>query len=53
MMMGYYNKPKETADCYDDDGWFQTGDTGVKRPYGYIQLLGRYKDMLKVGGDNQ
>ena len=52
MMMGYYNKPKETADCYDDEGWFHTGDTGLMRGDGYIQFLGRYKDMLKVGGEN-
>ena len=52
MMMGYYKKPQETADCYDDDGWFHTGDTGVRRPDGYIRFLGRYKDMLKVGGEN-
>jgi len=52
MMMGYYNKPKETADSYDKDGWFHTGDTGLRRSDGYIQFLGRYKDMLKVGGEN-
>lgn len=52
MMMGYYNKPKETADCYDAEGWFHTGDTGLMRSDGYIQFLGRYKDMLKVGGEN-
>ncbi len=52
MMMGYYKKPTETAECYDDDGWFHTGDTGVVRPDGYLRFLGRYKDMLKVGGEN-
>ncbi len=52
LMMGYYNKPCETADSYDDDGWFHTGDTGVLRADGYIRFFGRYKDMLKVGGEN-
>lgn len=52
MMMGYYEKEKETAACYDEDGWFHTGDTGLRRADGYIQFLGRYKDMLKVGGEN-
>ncbi|MEM7467487.1 MAG: AMP-binding protein [Pseudomonadota bacterium] len=52
MMMGYYKKPKETADSYDANGWFHTGDTGLRREDGYIQFLGRYKDMLKVGGEN-
>lgn len=52
MMMGYYKKPQETTACYDTDGWFHTGDTGVRRADGYIRFLGRYKDMLKVGGEN-
>lgn len=52
VMLGYYKKPAETADCYDDDGWFHTGDTGLLRPDGYLRFLGRYKDMLKVGGEN-
>lgn len=52
LMQGYYNKPQETAACYDDDGWFHSGDTGVRRADGYIRFLGRYKDMLKVGGEN-
>jgi len=52
LMMEYYNKPIETADSYDADGWFHTGDTGILRSDGYIRFLGRYKDMLKVGGEN-
>jgi fatty-acyl-CoA synthase len=52
LMQGYYKKPKETAECFDEAGWFHTGDTGVRRADGYIRFLGRYKDMLKVGGEN-
>ena len=52
LMMGYYNKPTATADSYDAEGWFRTGDTGLRRTDGYIRFLGRYKDMLKVGGEN-
>ena len=52
LMMGYYKKPEATAECYDDDGWFHTGDTGFMREDGYLRFLGRYKDMLKVGGEN-
>jgi fatty-acyl-CoA synthase len=52
MMLGYYKKPVETAASYDADGWFHTGDTGVTRADGYVRFLGRYKDMLKVGGEN-
>ena len=52
LMLGYYNKPEETAACYTADGWFKTGDTAYWRDDGYLRFLGRYKDMLKVGGEN-
>lgn len=52
LMMGYYKKPEETKACYDENGWFHTGDTGFLREDGYLRFLGRYKDMLKVGGEN-
>ena len=41
IMQGYYKKPAETAACYDDDGWFHTGDTASMREDGYIRFLGR------------
>src|SRR5438477_1197150 len=49
---GYYNKPEDTARAIDGDGWFHTGDMGVMRPDGHLRFLGRYKDMLKIGGEN-
>jgi fatty-acyl-CoA synthase len=52
LMLGYYKKPEETAAAYDTDGWFKTGDSAVWLPNGYMRFLGRYKDMLKVGGEN-
>ena len=52
LMLGYYKKPKETAESYDEDGWFCTGDMGERRADGYVRFIGRYKDMLKVGGEN-
>jgi fatty-acyl-CoA synthase len=52
LMLGYYKKPEETAASYDADGWFHTGDTAMWRDDGYLRFLGRYKDMLKVGGEN-
>ena len=52
LTLGYYRKPEETAAAYDTDGWFKTGDSAVWLPNGYIRFLGRYKDMLKVGGEN-
>jgi fatty-acyl-CoA synthase len=52
LMQGYYRKPEETAKAVDADGWFHTGDMAILRPDGYMRFLGRYKDMLKVGGEN-
>jgi fatty-acyl-CoA synthase len=52
MMQGYYGKPEETARALDADGWFHTGDMALLRPDGYMRFIGRYKDMLKVGGEN-
>jgi len=52
LMKGYYKKPKETAASYDADGWFCTGDMVEHHADGYIRFLGRFKDMLKVGGEN-
>ena len=52
MMQGYYKKPEETAKAFDEEGYFHTGDMAVLRPDGYVRFLGRYKDMLKIGGEN-
>ena len=52
LMRGYYGKPEETAKVIDDERWMHTGDTGVLRPDGHLRFMGRYKDMLKIGGEN-
>jgi len=52
IMTCYYKKPEETAKSYNADGWFLTGDMGYLRADGYLRFLGRYKDMLKIGGEN-
>jgi fatty-acyl-CoA synthase len=49
---GYYKQPEETARAIDPDGWFHSGDMGLMRPDGHMRFLGRYKDMLKIGGEN-
>jgi fatty-acyl-CoA synthase len=52
VMMGYYNKPEETAKVIDEERWFHTGDMAMMTPEGYVKFMGRFKDMLKVGGEN-
>jgi fatty-acyl-CoA synthase len=52
VMQGYYRKPEETAKAIDADGWLHSGDVGSLREDGCLRFLGRYKDMLKVGGEN-
>lgn len=49
---GYYDDPQKTADAIDGDGWFRTGDLGVIGADGYLRLIGRIKDMIRVGGEN-
>ena len=52
LMQGYYNKPEETARAIDADGFMHSGDMGYFRPDGHLHFMGRYKDMLKIGGEN-
>jgi fatty-acyl-CoA synthase len=52
LMRGYYNKPEATAAAIDTEGWMHTGDMGVLRADGHLRFMGRYKDMLKIGGEN-
>ncbi|MBN3779005.1 AMP-binding protein [Burkholderia sp. Ac-20345] len=52
VMKGYYNKPKETAQAFTEDGWLRTGDLGVIDDEGRLRMLGRLKDVFRVGGEN-
>ncbi|OXI33356.1 AMP-binding protein [Burkholderia aenigmatica] len=52
VMKGYYNKPNETAAAFTDDGWLRTGDLGVIDADGRLRMLGRLKDVFRVGGEN-
>ena len=52
VMDGYWDNPEATAAAIDRDGWMHTGDMALLRPDGYLVFQGRYKDMLKVGGEN-
>ena len=51
-LVGYDQDPEATAAALDADGWFRTGDAGILREDGHLRYLARYKDMLKVGGEN-
>jgi len=52
MMSGYLKDEERTASVLDADGWLHTGDVGVFQDDGYLRVLGRYKDMLRVAGEN-
>jgi fatty-acyl-CoA synthase/long-chain acyl-CoA synthetase len=49
---GYYRDPEKTAQALDADGWYHSGDIGSLDEHGHIMFHGRFKDMLKVGGEN-
>ena len=49
---GYYDDPQKTAEAIDETGWFRTGDLGVIGADGCLRLIGRVKDMIRVGGEN-
>jgi long-chain acyl-CoA synthetase len=51
IMMGYYNKPAETADTLRE-GWFYTGDIGKFDDDGYLSIVDRKKDMIIASGYN-
>ncbi len=51
-MLGYYNMPEATADAIDGEGWLRTGDLGEMNSEGRIRMVGRLKDMYRVGGEN-
>ena len=51
MMLGYWNKPEETANALRD-GWLHTGDGAYMDDHGYIYIVDRLKDMIVTGGEN-
>ena len=52
VLMGYWRRPDKTAEDFTADGWFRTGDVGVFDADGYLELVGRSKDLVISGGYN-
>lgn len=52
LMLGYFNDPQATADAFNADGWFMTGDLGSLDANGYLRIAGRQKDIIIRGGHN-
>ena len=52
VMVGYWNRPEETAQVMTADGFFRTGDIGMMAPDGFIKIVDRKKDMILVSGFN-
>ncbi|MBI5844725.1 MAG: AMP-binding protein [Deltaproteobacteria bacterium] len=50
IMVGYFDKPDETAKTVDKDGYMHTGDVAVMDDDGFLRIVDRTKDMLIVGG---
>ena len=52
VMAGYWNDPERTAEAIDADGWMHTGDLATMDDEGYVNIVGRSKDMVIRGGEN-
>ncbi|HZS77125.1 MAG TPA: AMP-binding protein [Ktedonobacteraceae bacterium] len=52
VMSGYYNMPEKTAEAIDSEGWLHTGDLATMDAEGYVNIVGRLKEMVIRGGEN-
>ena len=52
VMKGYWNRPEETANVMDADGWLHTGDMARMDEKGFFYIVDRKKDMILVSGFN-
>ncbi|KAK0427345.1 hypothetical protein QR680_010179 [Steinernema hermaphroditum] len=50
VMLGYLNRPEATAQIIDDDGWLHTGDVGYVDTDGFVFIVDRLKELIKVKG---
>jgi fatty-acyl-CoA synthase len=52
VMTGYWNDAAKTAEAIDTGGWMHTGDLATMDDEGYVNIVGRLKDMVIRGGEN-
>jgi fatty-acyl-CoA synthase len=52
VMLGYWNDPKATRAAIDEGRWMHTGDLATVDEQGYVNIVGRIKDMVLRGGEN-
>jgi malonyl-CoA/methylmalonyl-CoA synthetase len=52
VFKGYWNRPDATAEAFDADGWFSTGDLGWLSADGYFTIAGRARELIISGGYN-
>ncbi|MGH9011610.1 MAG: AMP-binding protein, partial [Acidimicrobiia bacterium] len=52
VMSGYWEDPERTAEAIDRAGWMHTGDLATMDEDGYVNIVGRIKDMIIRGGEN-
>jgi fatty-acyl-CoA synthase len=52
VMLGYWEEPEKTAEVIDRARWMHTGDLAVMDAEGYLNIVGRIKDMVIRGGEN-
>ena len=52
VMHGYWGDPEKTHEAIDTEGWMHTGDLATMDEEGYVNIVGRIKDMVIRGGEN-
>jgi len=52
VMLGYWENPEATSEAIDATGWMHTGDLATMDDEGYVNIVGRIKDMVIRGGEN-
>ncbi|XP_049515782.1 probable 4-coumarate--CoA ligase 1 isoform X2 [Dermacentor silvarum] len=51
MALGYYKRPKETAELFDEEGWCKSGDAGYYDDDGHLYIVERLKQLIKCMGN--